>query len=277
MDYTSCDGSCQCRGGSFHCLRQWTSPHLRNRNTFLELAPPLVNSPLGVQVWRRQVSEPTFASSGLDMALRTPVQIQRLEEELLTGKGLDVHAVPSERQVKMATRGSSGRSSDAVAREPCSTEESSVVLQAPTPSAASSLAPVDMPTETADVRPVVQASDRSTPCDLPSRGSKLHSRRRCRPCAFVRSVAGCQDGAACKFCHMMHIGAEKMQVRPCKGKRDRHKKFIDKLARNLSTNPDAVDLDKLTFPQFIEQSPVRKASLLAKLSHHAAQARHPPA
>mmetsp|Transcript_39855 Transcript_39855/g.100107 ORF Transcript_39855/g.100107 Transcript_39855/m.100107 type:complete len:134 (-) Transcript_39855:25-426(-) len=132
-----------------------------------------------------------------------------------------------------------------------------------------------MTPEAEDPNLVVQPRGASTQ-DLPSLGSKLHSKRRCRPCAFVRSDAGCQDGAACRFCHMPHANSEKMQIRPCKGKRDRYKKFVDKLMRDISSNPDSVDLAELTLPQFIETNPARRGRVLARLSHHAAQARRMP-
>lgn len=43
---------------------------------------------------------------------------------------------------------------------------------------------------------------------LPSEGSQSHFVGRCKPCAFVHT-AGCQQGQACRFCHLCEPGEKK--------------------------------------------------------------------
>jgi hypothetical protein len=50
-------------------------------------------------------------------------------------------------------------------------------------------------------------------------GSARHDQGECVPCLFARSTRGCQDGAACTFCHLPHVGLG----RPGKSKRAKHK------------------------------------------------------
>lgn len=66
--------------------------------------------------------------------------------------------------------------------------------------------------------------------DLPSIGSKGHASKKCRPCIFVQSWMGCNDGQACTFCHFEH---EKSKNRPCKAKRDRFWKVMGQRANEL--------------------------------------------
>lgn len=55
----------------------------------------------------------------------------------------------------------------------------------------------------------------------PLAGGSLHDAGRCRPCAFVGSLVGCRNGAACVFCHISEGHADMPAPRPCKGKRRR--------------------------------------------------------
>jgi len=281
MDCSGCNGSYQCHGGCVPCLWQWTQPHLRLSNTFLELAPPLVDTYLGFRAWRRQISEPTASGSGIDAALQTPPQIQRLEKKLLAGKCLDDCGASEERRTRMAA-GGGGCFNDAAARAVGNSAEAPSVVQDGKSlhgslldgSGGSEVVVVQgTRPESVEFDPHFQPPNAATSA-LPSVGSKLHSKRRCRPCAFVQSDAGCRDGAACRFCHFPHSNTERMWIRPSKSKRDRYNKFIDKLFHDISTNPDSVDLEQLTLPRFVEQSPSRKGRLLAQLSRYAAEDRH---
>lgn len=42
-----------------------------------------------------------------------------------------------------------------------------------------------------------------------SMGSVKHDSRRCKPCAFVHTDAGCANGTACRFCHACSPGEKK--------------------------------------------------------------------
>merc|ERR1719188_2398029 len=41
---------------------------------------------------------------------------------------------------------------------------------------------------------------------MPSRGSALHGTLRCSPCAWYWKTKGCQNGAACDYCHLCPEG-----------------------------------------------------------------------
>lgn len=41
----------------------------------------------------------------------------------------------------------------------------------------------------------------------PTVGSRGHSLRMCKPCAFI--TKGCQSGVECKFCHLCEVGEKK--------------------------------------------------------------------
>jgi hypothetical protein len=41
----------------------------------------------------------------------------------------------------------------------------------------------------------------------PTIGSRGHSHRMCKPCAFI--LKGCQSGVDCKFCHLCEVGEKK--------------------------------------------------------------------
>ena len=61
----------------------------------------------------------------------------------------------------------------------------------------------------------------------PSQGASFHDSGTCRPCLFVHTAVGCNNGAACTFCHLQHARGSK--PRPCKGKRDRYKKNVARM------------------------------------------------
>jgi len=61
---------------------------------------------------------------------------------------------------------------------------------------------------------------------LPSLGSALHKVGSCKPCLFMHTTSGCPNGAFCDFCHLIH---RKEKARPCKGKRDRCKKLLQRM------------------------------------------------
>jgi hypothetical protein len=62
-------------------------------------------------------------------------------------------------------------------------------------------------------------------------GSALHDQDMCRPCLFVYTKVGCQNGARCEFCHFAH--KRKNKPRPCKGKRDRYRKLINRMEQQM--------------------------------------------
>lgn len=65
-----------------------------------------------------------------------------------------------------------------------------------------------------------------------SLGSMHHSARKCNPCLYFCTPAGCPTGVLCTECHIPHI--RKNGYRPCKAKRDRQKMKAAREASNAS-------------------------------------------
>merc|ERR1712061_484946 len=65
-------------------------------------------------------------------------------------------------------------------------------------------------------------------------GSINHDPKRCKPCLFLNTHAGCKQGIECPFCH---IAQHRRGKRACKQKRDRYQRIIASMdeAKWLST------------------------------------------
>jgi len=92
--------------------------------------------------------------------------------------------------------------------------------------------PVDWP-QSGEMSPSQQviysglSSPRSPPAPAWSAGTALHSMRKCRPCAYAWSAAGCTKGTDCIYCHERH---ENMKPsRPCKGRRQHYRKLVGRI------------------------------------------------
>jgi hypothetical protein len=77
--------------------------------------------------------------------------------------------------------------------------------------------------------------------DHPSVGSIRHELGACKPCLFVRTHVGCQNGMNCTFCHYLH--KSKSKPRPCKGKRDRYRKLLIRMEQNAEGKAQVEDDD----------------------------------
>jgi len=62
---------------------------------------------------------------------------------------------------------------------------------------------------------------------LPSPGSAAHDLGKCKPCLFLVESIGCISGEGCAFCHFPHN--RRTMPRPSKGKRDRFRKYLEKI------------------------------------------------
>merc|ERR1712176_548806 len=69
-----------------------------------------------------------------------------------------------------------------------------------------------------------------------SLGSINHDTGTCKPCLFSNSKTGCQNGRMCQFCHFPHKRKDK--PRPCKGKRERYRKLIQRMEDLIEADPD---------------------------------------
>jgi hypothetical protein len=86
-----------------------------------------------------------------------------------------------------------------------------------------------------------------------SLGSARHDFGECKPCLFVNTNVGCQNGAGCDFCHFTH--KRKSKPRPCKGKRDRYRKLLTRMEQNAGGNAqDATPNDSIATTDSTEAS-----------------------
>jgi len=70
-------------------------------------------------------------------------------------------------------------------------------------------------------------------------GSALHDVDGCKPCLFVHTHVGCQNGSSCEFCHFVH--KRKNKARPCKGKRERYRKLLIRMGEDALEAGSACD------------------------------------
>jgi len=99
-------------------------------------------------------------------------------------------------------------------------------------------------------------------------GSTLHASSKCRPCHYVHTALGCQQGASCRFCHLPHMGHVQ---RASKGRRQHSKKFATALlVAKPGMSPDEyaeiVQACTIKNPSFAEV--MRKAEAEEQLKKH---------
>jgi len=70
-------------------------------------------------------------------------------------------------------------------------------------------------------------------------GSAKHDEDGCKPCLFVHTHVGCQNGSNCEFCHFIH--KRKNKARPCKGKRERYRKLLLRMEEDALEGGSAID------------------------------------
>lgn len=72
---------------------------------------------------------------------------------------------------------------------------------------------------------------------VPSLGSVNHAKGHCKPCLFQHTRIGCLKASGCEFCHYSHKRKDK--PRPCKGRRERYRKLMDRMLQLVSTTDGA--------------------------------------
>jgi len=77
-----------------------------------------------------------------------------------------------------------------------------------------------------------------------STGSSRHACGKCRPCHYVRSNTGCENGQSCEFCHFPHTGKSRRQLSMCS--RLYCKSFADALVASYGARPDQLRLAGVT-------------------------------
>lgn len=68
--------------------------------------------------------------------------------------------------------------------------------------------------------------------NVASAGSVHHDEGTCKPCLFVNTIVGCQNGVGCEFCHLFH--RRKSKLRPCKSKRERYRRLVLRAAEQMA-------------------------------------------
>jgi len=115
----------------------------------------------------------------------------------------------------------------------------------------------------------VPLDDNGNPTSI---GSIGHATGNCTVCIFVHTMPGCSNGIACSFCHFEHKRPRrKNKMRPCKGKRDRHLKFLTRLKGMIESDPHSFNIEEVELPPSIATNDVVKAKLLAKVQLHTEQ------
>mmetsp|Transcript_49474 Transcript_49474/g.117739 ORF Transcript_49474/g.117739 Transcript_49474/m.117739 type:complete len:315 (-) Transcript_49474:235-1179(-) len=105
----------------------------------------------------------------------------------------------------------------------------------------------------------------------PSIGSAFHTSGSCRPCIHFRAGGSCVAGAQCRYCHFHHSVRQfkaKNKTRPCKGKRDRYRKFSARVMDMIYMDPWSFNIDGLELPVSIRSNPILKRKFEARMMAH---------
>jgi len=103
--------------------------------------------------------------------------------------------------------------------------------------------------------------------DLPSIGSSAHAAGECRVCMFAHSKTGCMKGASCRFCHLPHKRPRRNnKMRPCKGKRERYRKLVGYIEKQIQTGPESFNINDVVLPPSVAQNEAAKAKFMAKVA-----------
>mmetsp|Transcript_46261 Transcript_46261/g.107583 ORF Transcript_46261/g.107583 Transcript_46261/m.107583 type:complete len:247 (-) Transcript_46261:83-823(-) len=105
----------------------------------------------------------------------------------------------------------------------------------------------------------------------PSIGSVHHAAGNCRPCIHFRAGGNCVAGESCRYCHFHHSVRQfkaKNKTRPCKGKRDRYRKFSARVLESIYTDPWHFDVEHLELPLSIRSNPILRRKFDARMQTH---------
>jgi len=113
---------------------------------------------------------------------------------------------------------------------------------------------------------------------LPSKGSIDHEKGDCLPCVLMNRNVGCQNGAACTFCHLPHQKKWK-PPRLCKDRRDRFQRRVEDIESKLDTElhlliEDPSWIEKMVheqLPPSFEGNRALRSKPVAKLKQRAEQ------
>mmetsp|Transcript_22405 Transcript_22405/g.76773 ORF Transcript_22405/g.76773 Transcript_22405/m.76773 type:complete len:261 (-) Transcript_22405:146-928(-) len=109
--------------------------------------------------------------------------------------------------------------------------------------------------------------------ELTSVGSMKHAEGKCKPCLYNYNGTPCAAGVSCRFCHFPHKTLGRVRLRPCKGRREKVKKALDRIQKDVKDDPDNFDLLNLELPGTIANTPYLKDKLISRLSAYAEEVR----
>lgn len=98
-------------------------------------------------------------------------------------------------------------------------------------------------------------------------GSLLHESGRCKPCLYRDASEVCADGLLCRFCHLSHKARQRRRtkLRPCKGKRDRYRKLVSRIADTIKADPFAWSAEAMEVPPSIAANTALKKKLTSRM------------
>lgn len=108
-------------------------------------------------------------------------------------------------------------------------------------------------------------------------GDQGHGQGTCRPCKYWVKKAGCQAGESCGFCHLSHdAGHPGMKWRPCRAKRKRYNRLLERLETQVEAKHGQIDLSAVELPPSIEGNAFLKDKVRRKLQQTLLQSQPPP-
>lgn len=104
-------------------------------------------------------------------------------------------------------------------------------------------------------------------------GSMGHFNGDCKACSFANSKAGCTNGIRCRYCHFEHArirsGARNgKKMRPCKGKRIRIRKIMNRVSGEIESAPDDFSYESLSLPPSLRANEKLESKLRVQLENY---------
>mmetsp|Transcript_129358 Transcript_129358/g.335409 ORF Transcript_129358/g.335409 Transcript_129358/m.335409 type:complete len:333 (-) Transcript_129358:72-1070(-) len=216
-------------------------PHLVERNTFIEMEPPLADTVEGHRRERESISDPTSSRSSSR-----------------------ANSISSSSSSSSSSNSGSNGLMGGVRGEDCKGRQiealDSLYFDTPFPSKlvrGGSTMPTDIPMHQAVPKPVHMTK---------------HDQGTCTPCPFLLSDLGCLKGAECSLCHMPHNPGRDRQ-KPCKWKRQKFKDILDEQKNMIEADPFAFEITKMEIPSFILEDDRVYTKLVCELCRVWADAR----
>jgi len=165
-----------------------------------------------------------------DITFRSPSDVYTSDGSASSARK-PAERVPEAEMLRMVTAGQPQRGD-------CHAQEDSDSEDDPTPKQPQQVIRAKISKEELEA---VMAQIRLNPDGKPtSMGSAGHPEN-CKPCLFVFTKVGCQNGVICTFCHFKHKRGNR--PRPCKGKRNRYRKLMERMEHLADEEADALEVE----------------------------------